>query len=123
MDYYYAGSGSPAAGLINPNIRSRYTLTKGFISLDLHHFLLAHTAESKNGGFAPGANLGWELDLVAQRALNTFATIEFGYSFMAATNNTEFIKKGTTGQMNHFPQWAYLSVNIQPDFRLNSSRH
>lgn len=118
MDYFYVGTGSPAGGLKNAYFKAKYSSNRFALACDIHHFELAE--DMLNTGL-PGnpevkRNLGNELDLVANYSLNKFILLEAGYSFMAATNSLEYIKKGTIGETDHNPQWAYLSINIKPDF-------
>jgi hypothetical protein len=63
-------------------------------------------------------DLGYEFDFIANYSLNKFTTLELGYSFMLANNSTEYVKKTppTMDQTNHRPTWAYLMINIRPDF-------
>jgi hypothetical protein len=60
--------------------------------------------------------LGYEFDLVASYTLNKFTELQAGYAYMVANNSTEFVKKGTMDKANQRPQWAYLMINIRPDF-------
>jgi hypothetical protein len=123
MDYFYVGTGSPAGGLKNAYFKTKYSSNRFAIACDIHHFELAQNM--LNTGL-PGnpeikTKLGNEVDLVANYSLNKFIMLEMGYSFMAATNSLEYIKKGTISEADHIPQWAYLSINIKPDFFERSS--
>ncbi len=118
MDYYYVGTGSPIGGLQNPYFKIKYQANNFFISLDAHHFRLA---EDMLNGADPAKgkinrDLGYEFDLIVNYSLNKFTTLELGYAFMKANNSTEYVKRGTMNQTNHTPQWAYLMINIRPDF-------
>lgn len=115
MDYFYVGSGSPAGGLQNAYFKTKYTGQRFALACDLHHFSLANDLTNA-GSTNLKRNLGNEIDLVANYSLNKFTVLEAGYSIMKATNSMEYIKKGTIGQTNLTPQWAYLSINIRPDF-------
>jgi hypothetical protein len=115
MDYYYVGTGSPVGGLLNPYFKLKYQANSFFVTVDAHNFRLAENM--LDAGKAPiDKNLGYEFDFVGNYTLNKFTTLELGYSFMKANNSTEFVKKGTTNQTDHNPQWAYLMINIRPDF-------
>ena len=116
MDYYYVATGSPAAGLMNPNIHMAYNLKRSIISADVHQFLLANIVDPKSvTSFTPGRNLGTEFDLVVKHSISPVISLELGYACMIANNNTEYIKKATINQADHFPQWAYLMVGISPE--------
>ncbi|MEI6945975.1 hypothetical protein V9K67_02160 [Paraflavisolibacter sp. H34] len=118
MDYYYVGTGSPAGGLQNAYIKTRYTAKDLFITLDAHRFDLAdktiNTLSSNKAQL--DKHLGYEFDLVANYTLNKFTEIQAGYSYMVANNSTEFVKKGTMDKTNQRPQWAFVMINIRPDF-------
>lgn len=111
MDYFYAGTGSPALGLKNYYFKTKYTANEYFFAADFHHFDLANPlATSQNA-------LGDEIDLTANYTLNKFTTVELGYSLMKATSIMEIAKaQALTAQYNHTSQWAYLMINIKPDF-------
>ena len=125
MDYYYVATGSPAAGLMDPNIHLAYALKRTTFSADVHQFLLANIVNPKSvSGFTPARNLGTEFDLVVKHVVNPVISLELGYACMIANNNTEYVKKSTINQADHFPQWAYLMVGISPEivraFTLNA---
>jgi hypothetical protein len=119
MDYFYVGTGSPGQGLQNAFFKLKYAAKTFAVGLDIHQFALANKIK---GNESPGKNLGTELDLVANYILNKFTVVEFGYSTMAATKSLEFVKTGTLGRADLTPQWAYLSINIRPDFLAGKSQ-
>lgn len=118
MDYFYVGSGSALGGLQNAYFKTKYTGKRYALSCDIHHFSLAEDMLNASLASKPVIknNLGTEIDLVANYTLNKFTVLEAGYSIMNASNSMEYVKKGTVGQTDHTPQWAYLSINIRPDF-------
>jgi hypothetical protein len=118
MDYFYVGTGSPAQGLQNAFFKTKYTAKTYSIACDVHQFALAN----KLSNTSLDKNLGTELDLVANYILNTYTIIELGYSTMAATKTLEYVKRGTVGLADRSPQWAYLSINIRPDFLAERSK-
>ena len=118
MDYFYVGTGSPAGGLQNAFFKTKYAAGRFALSCDLHQFWLAEDMLNLNVAGSPSLkkNLGTEVDFVANYSLNKITILEAGYSFMSASNSLEYIKKGTMGQADRHPQWAYLSINIRPEF-------
>jgi hypothetical protein len=117
MDYFYAGSGSPAGGLSNPFFKIKYNsknkrLTTG---LDYHYFALAENQKDVSGNTLD-KYLGSELDFVTSYALNKFTTIDWGFSYMAATHSMEYAKSITPGSARLNPTWSYLMLNIKPEF-------
>jgi len=118
MDYFYVGSGSPAGGLKNAYFKTKYTSKSFALACDIHHFSLAEDMLNTSLPNNPAIKkkLGNEIDFVANYTLNKFTVLEAGYSIMNATTSMEFIKKGTNDQADRTPQWAYLSINIRPDF-------
>jgi len=117
MDYFYAGTGSPAGGLSNPFFKIKYgSSNKRFSAgLDYHYFSLAKDQKDVNGD-AVKKYLGSEFDLVTNYALNKFATIEWGFSVMAATHSMEYAKGITPGTASLTGTWSYLMINIKPEF-------
>ena len=116
MDYFYAASGSATGGLNNPFLKSKYISTneRFNIGLDYHYFGLA--AEQKDVKGAPvNKYLGSELDLVADYKLNRITTVEGGFCYLAASKSME-VAKGITGTSRLNASWAYLQINIRPDF-------
>ncbi|THU34111.1 hypothetical protein FAM09_24120 [Niastella caeni] len=118
MDYYYVGTGSPVGGLQDYYFKVKYQANAFFLSLDAHNFRLAeNVANAADPDKATiDKNLGYEFDFIANYSLNKFTTLELGYSFMKANNSTEYVKRGTMDQARHNANWAYLMINIRPDF-------
>ena len=115
MDYFYAGTGAPAAGLSDAYAKAKYTSAGNRFSagLDYHFFSLAQDQKEPSGK-ATGKNLGSELDFVAGYALNKFAAIEWGISYMAATDNMAYAKGTTPSAVRMNPVWSYVSLNVKP---------
>ncbi len=136
MDYFYVGTGGPAAGLQNFYLKGKYTHKSFFVSVDAHAFysqnsmsyslLINKETVTRNGVM----NLGTEIDLICNVHVNKFVNLEAGYSVFFSTEATEFAKAGTPGvaaggggaqplrvrATDSFNQWAYLMINIRPDF-------
>jgi Alginate export len=117
MDYFYAGTGSATGGLNNPFLKAKYTSTVGrlVIGLDYHYFGLA--ADQKDAkGASVNKYLGSELDLITDYSLNKITTLELGLCGLAASHSMEYAKgiAPATARLN--AGWAYLQVNIRPDF-------
>lgn len=115
MDYFYAGTGSPAGGLSNPYIRIRYDAPgKRFTTgLDYHYFALANNQRNKAGA-AVNKYLGSEIDWVSTYALNKITTLEWGLAFLAATESMDYAKNVEPGSARRTAQWTYLQINITP---------
>ncbi len=117
MDYFYAGTGSPAGGLNNPFVKIKYTSSnKRFSSaLDYHYFSLAKNQKDVSGN-AISKYLGSEFDFVNSYALNKVTTVELGISYMAASKSMEYAKAITPGSSKLNASWVYLQINIKPEF-------
>jgi hypothetical protein len=117
MDYFYAVSGSPTGGLSNPFIKVKYTATnkRFFVELDNHYFLLASNQKDLSGA-AVSKYLGTEFDLTTDYKLNKVTSVDLGLSYMAATSSMEYAKNITPGTAKLSPFWAYLQINIKPEF-------
>jgi hypothetical protein len=120
MDYFYAGTGSPAGGLKDAFLKFKYTGSRLTTGLDVHYFALAAPTYNRMADAPTGAlldsKLGIEYDFTATYALNRFTAVELGYSVLKGTNSLEYSKQGTMGQRDKTGQWAYLMINIRPDF-------
>ncbi|UHG93906.1 alginate export family protein [Spirosoma oryzicola] len=120
MDYFYAGTGSPSGGLQDAYVKVRYTGKRLSTTFDIHYFALANTTYNKQPDVTSAtplsAKLGVEYDLVATYALNKYTMLEAGYAIMNGTNTLEYTKQGTMNQKDKVGTWAYLMINIKPDF-------
>lgn len=118
MDYYYVGTGSPVGGLQDAYFKVKYQAARFSAGLDAHNFMLAQNVTNAGdpGKATIDKNLGYEFDFTVNYSLNKFTALELGYSYMKANNSTEYIKKGTMDVTRHNANWAYLMINIKPDF-------
>ncbi|WP_460981776.1 alginate export family protein [Spirosoma fluminis] len=125
MDYFYVGTGSPAGGLKDAFLKFKYTGSRLTTGLDVHYFALAAPTYNKMpdapSGALVDARLGMEYDFTATYSLNKFTMLEFGYSVMSGTNSLEYVKQGTMNQKNKLGTWAYLMLNIRPEFLTTKS--
>ncbi len=117
MDYFYVGTGAPTGGLSDPFAKIKYASTnKRFAAeLDYHHFSLAKDQKDISGN-SVDKYLGGEFDLVTSYSLNKTATLEYGFSLMAATKSMEYAKNITPGAANLTGVWSYLMIIIKPEF-------
>ncbi|PJJ83797.1 alginate export family protein [Mucilaginibacter auburnensis] len=115
MDYFYAVSGAPNGGLSDPYLKVKLTANRFSAELAGHYFMLG--ADQKDvSGQALNKHLSTELDFTAAYKLNSLTTVDLGLSYMAATRSMEYAKNLTPGSTNLSPVWAYLQINIKPDF-------
>ncbi|MBS1664064.1 MAG: hypothetical protein JST68_23665, partial [Bacteroidetes bacterium] len=117
MDYFYAGTGSPTGGLNNPFLKGRYASRNNRFTLELayHYFGLARSQKDAKGS-AVSSCLGSEIDLIANYQLNKVTTVETGFCGLAASRSMEYAKGITPGTARTTATWAYLQLNIRPDF-------
>ena len=117
MDYFYAGTGSPAGGLSDAYAKVKYTgSNKRFtLGLDYHRFRFANHQKDLAGNKLD-AHLGSEIDVVAGYNLNKITNLELGVAYLAATKSMEYAKGATPGSADRNASWAYLQINIRPDF-------
>ncbi|MBC7388894.1 MAG: alginate export family protein [Opitutaceae bacterium] len=126
MDYYYAGTGGPIGGLINSQIRARYTANRYFITVDYHNFMSdMPLKDDYSSDFTK--DLGNEIDVVLNYNVNKFVNLELGYSkYFGATESTALTKGQTIKDKNSKTvinpnlrregDWAYAMITIRPDF-------
>jgi hypothetical protein len=121
MDYFYAGSGSPAAGLKNAYLKLKYTGNMLSVGADYHAFYTNNTIKRADNSMVE-SKIGNELDLVASYNMNKFTNIEVGYCSMFATNAMPYSKDVTVttdALANAYKKdanWAYIMFKFTPDF-------
>ncbi len=117
MDYFYVGTGAPTGGLSNPYFKIKYSsANKRFTTgLDYHYFMLASDQRNETGE-AIDKYLGSEIDWISSYTLNKITTLEFGIAYLAASNSMWYAKNITPGTAKKNAQWAYLQINIRPEF-------
>jgi hypothetical protein len=116
MDYFYASSGFGSQGLLNYYLKAKYNLKDNLtIFADLHGFEAANKLSNGVGG-TQNSYLGTELDLRVNYSMTKMINIEAGYSYMQATNSMASAQVKNVANANLSPQWAYVMVNIKPNF-------
>ncbi len=118
MDYFYAGSGFGSRGLIDYYLKTKYKPSaRATIGADVHTFYSASQVWLNNTSLSK--KFGSELDLTANYNLTKAIGFEAGYShfFSTATLASASVKNITNAQTGN--NWAYLSINIKPDFLLH----
>ena len=117
MDYFYAGTGSATGGLNNPFAKARYTSRNSRLTFELcyHYFALAASQKDLKANPVP-KYLGSEIDGIADYKLNKFTVLEAGLCGMWATHSMEYAKGITPNTARLNANWAYLQLDIKPDF-------
>ena len=120
MDYFYAGTGSPAGGLKNSYLKFKYSSSVLALGIDFHNFSLQKDMYKSDGSIV-GKNLGNEIDLLLNYNMNRFTVIELGYSMMYANSNLVFAKgqASTDAAADSYRKtgsWFYAMLKITPDF-------
>jgi Alginate export len=120
MDYWYVGTGSPAAGLSNPYLRLKYAASPKFTAtLDVHQFGLANDYANKvvdaTGNTMLDRNMGYETDLILNYNMSKSVAFEFGYCMMLGNNSLEVIKRNTIGKAEQTAVWSYLMITFKPE--------
>jgi hypothetical protein len=130
MDFFYAPTGSPAAGLKDAYFKAKFTANRYSLAADYHYFELANDQKTAT---PTSKKLGTELDLTLSYNLNKFTTIDLGYSIMRGTDALVYAKGQVKAAIPATPispaiqastlesyektgQFAYFSINIKPDF-------
>lgn len=116
MDFFYAPSGSPAAGLKDAYLKAKFTANRYSFAADYHYFEVANEM-----AMTTQKKLGTELDLTLSYNLNKFTTVDLGYSIMKGTEALTYAKGQATtpalaATFEKTAQFAYFSINIKPDF-------
>jgi hypothetical protein len=111
MDYYYAASPFGKKGLIDYYLKAKYKSEKFWLTADVHQFTSASSIEGYDT-----RNFGQEIDLVASYALTKIISFEGGYGHYFSTNAlTSPSVKNVSGARSN-ANWAYVSINIKPEF-------
>jgi hypothetical protein len=119
MDYFYAGTGSPAGGLRNTYLKTKFTGKRVSVSMDLHFFSL-HRDMKKADGIVINKKLGTEIDWQFSYAMNRFTNIELGCSMMEATSSMPFAKAQAVSDtvaatFRKSANWLYMMIRFSPD--------
>jgi hypothetical protein len=103
--------------LSNPYVKIKYLSDNKRFNTELsnHYFFLAKDQKGTDGQ-AIDKYLGTEFDLINNYKLNKFTAVELGLSYMAATHSMEYAKALTPNTNKLHPFWAYLQLNIKPEF-------
>lgn len=117
MDYFYAGTGSATGGLNNPFAKAKFVSRNNRLSVELSYHYFGLAADQKDTkGKAVSKYLGSEVDLISTYGLNKFTTLELGTCALWATHSMEYAKGITPNTARLNASWAYLQINIRPDF-------
>ena len=119
MDYFYVGNasaqGGRTIGLINPYVKTKFTLPKGSsLIAHLHHFLSPvkiYTNPSELSGDISGSSLGTEIDLVFATKVVPGVSLNIGYSQLFATESMQLIKGGNKSNLQN---WAWVMITFNP---------
>ncbi len=116
MDFFYAPTGSPAAGLKDAYFKAKFTANRYSLAADYHYFEVANEMAATTQ-----KKLGNEIDLTLSYNLNKFTTVDLGYSIMKGTEALTYAKGQATtpaiaATFEKTAQFAYFSINIKPDF-------
>lgn len=116
MDYFYAANGFGKQGLLNYFLKAKYNAKDNLTFFaELHGFEAANTLSNGAGG-TQTSYLGTELDLKMSYNFTKMINIEAGYSYMKATNSMASAQVKNVTNANLSPQWAYVALNIKPNF-------
>lgn len=113
MDYFYVGTGAPRGGLINTQLRAKYTANRFFVTVDYHNF----RSENPVSAGKTSKDLGNEIDVILNYNVNKFVNMELGYSkYFGATEATALAKGQNPTTTRREADWAYAMITIRPDF-------
>jgi hypothetical protein len=116
MDYFYAASPFGKQGLLNYFFKAKYNAKDNLTFLaEVHGFQAANKLSNGAGGTL-NSYLGTELDLVVKYNMTKIINLEAGYSIMKATNSMASAAVKNIATPNLSPQFAYLMLNIKPNF-------
>ncbi len=112
MDYFYAANGFGNQGLLNYFFKMKYNAKDKLTFLfDIHAFEAGNKLSNGMNKY-----LGTEFDLTAKYNLTKIINLEAGYCIMKATNSMASAAVKNVTNPNLTPQFAYVMLNIKPDF-------
>ena len=113
MDYFYAANPFGKGGLTDYYIKAKYKASDKFLlAADLHQF---NSATSIGNGDNK-KNFGQEIDIVGSYTLTKQIGIEAGYSHFFTTPLLASASVKNVANAKTNANWAYVMVNIKPDF-------
>ena len=113
MDYWNS-TGNRGVQDIYGGLLYKFNKNKSSIEGTYHCFATAVQCSDLKG-----KKLGGELDFTLKHRVNTWMTLEGGYSTYFVNENVRIIK-GVGGKDTRNAQWAYLSMSIKPSIVLAS---
>lgn len=117
MDYFYAASGFGKGGLADYYLKGKFKLTDKYtLAAELHRFNSAAPVNVAAGFKGNRKYLGSELDLIATATITRQISLEGGYGhfFGRPLLATAAVKNVPNADLNS--NWAYVMINIKPDF-------
>jgi hypothetical protein len=112
MDYFYVANGFGRNGLVNYFMKAKYVPKESLVlTLDVHGFESAGTLKDNLTAY-----LGTEIDFTAKYNLTNVVGLEFGYSYLKATETMASSQVKNVANFNENAHWAYLMINITPNF-------
>jgi hypothetical protein len=116
MDYFYAASSFGKQGLLDYFFKVKYNAKDNLtFSLDIHCFEAANNLSDGAGGKL-NSYLGTEVDFLVKYNFTKMINIEAGYSIMKATNSMASAAVKNVATPDLTPQFAYVMLNIKPNF-------
>lgn len=99
------------AGLINPYLFFTINISKKASIKSDQHLFFSQTNYVKNSAVI-NKYLGFENDIIFSYKPNSFTTLDWGVSWMIATESLEIIKG--SGNRLHLPYWSYIQLTLKP---------
>ncbi len=102
-----------SAGLANPYLFFEWQLSEKFkLKSESHLFYTANQIANNNGDLV-NSFLGYEHDLKLKYNFNADLTVDFGFSFMVASETMEVLKGGNN---TYTPVFSFLMLSWKPTF-------
>jgi hypothetical protein len=116
MDYFYVASGFGRQGLKDYFFKMKYNAKDNLtFLLDVHAFAAANKVSDGVGG-KRDPKLGTEVDFLIRYNLTKLINFELGYCVMEASNTMASAQVKNVANPERTAQWAYLMINIKPNF-------
>lgn len=109
MDYFFVGPANGNVGVTDLYIKTKFTLPKGALVVNLHEFITGSKQFDEKGDQL-NSMMGTEVDLVYALSLGKGTSFNLGFSQLFATDTLLELRGGDIKSNN----WAWMMITFKP---------
>lgn len=109
MDYFFVGPSNGTVGLTDIYLKTKFKLSRSFISIHAHNFLTGSTQLSSINEVLP-SRLGTELDFVYSNPIKKDLNLKIGYAFLLASHAMKILRN----RNGAFNSWYWVMFTATP---------